>query len=273
MDAGSPGAPEVDPFQLELPIELPDPPVAERRPIPLSWPVRRPRRPARRRGARGRAPAADPGRRPDPLAELSAHAFFYAYELVGSCLVFGIAGFVVGRRADRLRSGRDRYRDLSERDSLTGLVNARTFLARYRRAVEHATRFREPISLLVLDVDRLKAINDSLGHAFGSAALLHVARILSDCKRDDDMAARWGGDEFALLMPGADAVAARRQADAILEKLRREPLLRGATRRPMSVTIGVATGDGPPRRTSSSAPTRPSTRASAPGGRRTVGSP
>jgi diguanylate cyclase (GGDEF)-like protein len=178
----------------------------------------------------------------DPLAELRAHAFFYEYGLIGSCLVFGVAGLLAGRRADLLRSGRDRYRDLSERDSLTGLVNARTFLGRYRRAMEHAARYREPISLLVLDVDHLKAINDSLGHAFGTAALLHVARILADCKRADDMAARWGGDEFALLMPGADAVAARRQADAILDRLRREPLSRGTVRRPVSVTIGVATG-------------------------------
>jgi len=170
--------------------------------------------------------------------------FFYQYELLGSCLVFGSAGFLVGRRADLLRRGRDRYRDLSERDSLTGLANARTFLGRYRRAVEHAARFREPISLLVIDVDRLKSINDSLGHAFGTAALLHVARVLAECKRDDDMAARWGGDEFALLMPGADAAAAQRQAEAILERLRREPLSHGADRRAVSVTIGVATGAG-----------------------------
>lgn len=180
----------------------------------------------------------------DPLAELRTNVFFYQYELLGSCLVFGSAGFLVGRRADLLRRGRDRYRDLSERDSLTGLANARTFLGRYRRAVEHAARFREPISLLVIDVDRLKSINDTFGHAFGSAALLHVARVLAECKRDDDMAARWGGDEFALLMPGADAAAAQRQAEAILERLRREPLSHGADRRSVSVTIGVATGAG-----------------------------
>lgn len=162
---------------------------------------------------------------------------------MGTCLVFGAAGFFVGRRADTLRSGRDRYRALSELDSLTGLVNARTFFGRYRRAAEHARRFREPLSLLVLDVDRLKALNDSYGHAFGSAALLHVAQVLSDTKREDDMAARWGGDEFALLMPGADAAAARRQAEAIVERLRRGPLVHGGEPRAVSVTIGIASSE------------------------------
>ncbi len=181
----------------------------------------------------------------DLLGELGANAFFYIYELLGSCLVFAAAGFLVGRRADRLRSVRDRYRELSEADPLTGLANARTFLGHYRRAVERAARFHEPISLLIVDVDQLKAINDRLGHAFGSAALLHVARVLSGCKRKDDMAARWGGDEFAVLMPGADTPAAKRQAEAILEALRTEPAEHRGGRFPVSVTIGASSAVGP----------------------------
>ncbi len=152
----------------------------------------------------------------------------------------------MGRRADRLRRGRDQYRDLSERDALTGLANARSFLGRYRRAIEHSARFQEPISLLVIDVDRLKAINDRLGHTCGTAALVHVAKVLAGCKREDDMAARWGGDEFALLMPGADADAASRQAEAILRRLREEPADKAGERYEVSVTIGVATSAGYP---------------------------
>ena len=110
--------------------------------------------------------------------ELAANRFFYVYELVGTSLIFGVAGFFVGRRADRVRTGRDLYRLLSERDPLTGLVNSRAFFERFRRAVDHARRFREPISLLVIDVDRLKDLNDRFGHAVGSAAPLreNVAR-------------------------------------------------------------------------------------------------
>ncbi|HEY1434361.1 MAG TPA: GGDEF domain-containing protein [Thermoanaerobaculia bacterium] len=176
--------------------------------------------------------------------ELARNAFFYLYELVGTSLIFGIAGYFVGRRADRLRHGRDRYRDLSERDPLTGLVNARTFAGRYRRALARAGRYQEPLSLLIIDVDCLKALNDEFGHAFGSAALLRVAAALRAAKREDDMAARWGGDEFALLMPGADTAAARRQAEAILERLRKSPVEHAAGSRFISVTIGVATSAG-----------------------------
>lgn len=178
---------------------------------------------------------------PSISAELSEHGFFYVYELIGSCVVYGIAGWLVGRRADRYRSGRDLYRDLAEHDELTRLANARAFLQHERRAVEHAVRFHEPLSLLLLDIDRLKEINDTLGHAAGQEALISVARVLQSCKREEDMAARWGGDEFAVLMRGADEAAARQQANRILERLNADPPLLAGRIRPVSVTIGVAT--------------------------------
>ncbi len=180
----------------------------------------------------------------DISEEFRQHEFFYRYQLVGSCLVFGLGGWILGRRADRYRAGRDRYRDLAEHDELTRLANGRAFLDHYRRAVEHATRYREPLALLLIDLDELKSINDTLGHTFGDAALRHVADVLRESKREDDVAARWGGDEFALLLRGADDDAARRQADALISGLRRKPLRAGSVERPVSVTVGVATTCG-----------------------------
>lgn len=173
--------------------------------------------------------------------EFRDHGFFYAYQLLGTCLVFAALGFVAGRRADRFRSGRDQYRKLAERDFLTNLVNVRTFQASYERAVAHAARFGEPLALLLIDVDQLKGLNDQLGHSFGSAALRHVAAVIERTKRATDLAARWGGDEFAVLMPGAGPEAARRQADAILETLFAEPVRVNGHERQISTTIGVAT--------------------------------
>ena len=160
--------------------------------------------------------------------DLRRFGFFYLYELVGTCLVFAAAGFAAGRRADLLRRGRDRFQELSEKDALTGLLNVETFRRHYERAAAHAataTRAHgEPLALLVMDVDGLKEINDSDGHSVGSAVLLHAARALEQSKRISDVAARWGGDEFALLMPGAGAEAASRLSEQILERVRQEPV-------------------------------------------------
>jgi diguanylate cyclase (GGDEF)-like protein len=178
-------------------------------------------------------------------AELSEYSFFYLYELIGTCSVFAAAGFVAGRRADRLRLGRDRYQELSELDSLTRLANAETFRRHYARVLDHASQSGEPVSLMVLDVDQLKGLNDELGHSFGSAALRHVAGVVEEFKRAGDLAARWGGDEFALLMPGADTDTARHRAESILERLRAQPLRVDGRERIVSATIGVATARAP----------------------------
>ncbi len=176
----------------------------------------------------------------DPRTEIRSNSFFYLYELVGTCAVFGAAGFAAGLRAEKLRRGRDHFQELSKHDPLTGLANAQAFQDHYRRSVDRAQRFGEPVSLLLVDVDKLKGLNDGFGHSCGSAALVHVAQALTDCKRADDLAARWGGDEFTLLMAGADAAAARRQAQAILDRLAQAPMFHGGLSHPVSVTIGTA---------------------------------
>jgi diguanylate cyclase (GGDEF)-like protein len=182
---------------------------------------------------------------PDAGRELRNNAFFYAYELVGTCAVFGVAGFFEGRRADRLRRGRDRFRILAERDELTELPNRRSFQSHLRRVAARSRRFGEPLALLFIDVDQLKKINDRFGHPAGSAALLHVANSLRASKREEDMAARWGGDEFVLLMPGAGPDAAGRVAASILHRLNSRPLPFGGGALFVTVTIGVAAGPPP----------------------------
>jgi diguanylate cyclase (GGDEF)-like protein len=178
------------------------------------------------------------------FAELRDHSFYYLYSLLGTCIAFAAAGYLAGRRADRLRSGRDQYRRLSELDSLTRLANAQTFRRHYVRSLQHAARSSEPLSLLMIDVDGLKSLNDELGHSFGSAVLLHVARVLEECTRVGDLAARWGGDEFTLLMPGTDAATATRRAQDILRQLGARPVRADGRERTITATIGVATSRG-----------------------------
>jgi diguanylate cyclase (GGDEF)-like protein len=175
-----------------------------------------------------------------PGEEIRAHLFYYTYELIATCLIFAVAGFLMGLRTDRLRAGRDRFRELAARDDLTGLPNRRLFGEHYARVVSRSHRFRQPLSLLLVDVDALKEINDRWGHMAGNAALRHVARLMHERKRSEDLAARWGGDEFVLLLPGADASSAERVAREIVQAAQRSTL--NTPPGPVTVTVGVATG-------------------------------
>ena len=176
--------------------------------------------------------------RADPGADIDAHLFFYVYSLVGTALVFGVTGFIVGDRTHRLRRDEAFYHRLAEVDPLTGLLNQRAFREHFARMRERSTQFKLPIAVLMIDVDRLKLINDQHGHAAGSAALRWVADGIREGMRSTDVAARYGGDEFAVLMEGADVNAAKRVADAILRRVRER---KGAV--PVTVTIGVAAGE------------------------------
>jgi diguanylate cyclase (GGDEF)-like protein len=178
-----------------------------------------------------------------PLADLRLNAYFYLYQLIGTSLIFGIVGFFAGRRTDNLQRAEQFYHQLAEHDELTGLANARAFHGRYARAIERTRRHAEPLSLLLMDVDQLKMINDRYGHAAGSEALRRAGRALQSAKREDDLAARWGGDEFALVMEGADEAAAIRVGNAVLDALRSQPMS-DDQQPPLTVTIGVATSRG-----------------------------
>src|SRR5581483_6405419 len=110
------------------------------------------------------------------------------------------------RRADQLEALQAQLRDQAERDWLTGLYNRR-YLARQLERLARE-RLAVPLTLVVLDLDNFKAINDRFGHAAGDQVLVRVSRLLSDVLRESDTAVRSGGEEFVLLMPRTDERAA-----------------------------------------------------------------
>jgi len=183
-----------------------------------------------------------PSVRRAPLADVRANKFFYVYQLVGSCGVFAIAGYLAGDRAQRLQRAEAFYQTLSEHDPLTGLFNDRAFRNRYARAIDRAARTGQPLSLLLIDADHLKKINDQYGHAAGNEALVHIANALRVAKRADDAAARWGGDEFAILLADGDSTAAHRVANNVLARVRAPAILLDSGQQlRVSVTIGAST--------------------------------
>jgi diguanylate cyclase (GGDEF)-like protein len=107
-------------------------------------------------------------------------------------------------------------RNLSMTDQLTGIANRRNFDNRFRLEWNHANRSKTPLSLAFVDLDHFKIYNDSFGHLQGDVALQVVARtIVQSLKRSSDFAARWGGEEFAILLPGTSSGGATDVAECI----------------------------------------------------------
>ena len=108
---------------------------------------------------------------------------------------------------------------MASTDELTQLANRRRFTEALRRELGRARRTGLPLSLILVDVDHLKKVNDTFGHPSGDAAIRHVAAALKEGRRDTDVVARFGGEEFALLLPGTDHLGATRAAERVRVRL------------------------------------------------------
>jgi diguanylate cyclase (GGDEF)-like protein len=138
-------------------------------------------------------------------------------------------------QAQEVRALTSQLELLATHDALTGCFNRLGFDRAIEREVSRALRYDRPLSLLLLDVDHLKRINDENGHARGDAALRLVASVLLHASRRDDIAARLGGDEFALLMPETGPANALDRADRIHAALRA-----AGCSPPVTLSIGAA---------------------------------
>lgn len=160
----------------------------------------------------------------------------YTYALTSTTIVFALLGRYLGALEDSLERA-------SATDALTGLANRRHFQERLEEEVGLAARHGTPFSLLLIDVDGLKKINDRGGHDAGDAALRAVARSLRETCRRTDTAARVGGDEFGVLAPMTASAPALELANRI----------RGALRQvvgdaPPTISVGIADFESTPAR-------------------------
>jgi diguanylate cyclase (GGDEF)-like protein len=114
---------------------------------------------------------------------------------------------------------------LADEDALMPVANRRAFVRELSRAMAFAQRYGTPSSVVYLDLDGLKKINDEFGHAAGDAALQHVARILVDSVRNTDVVGRLGGDEFGVLLMQSDNETAQKKAAALAAAIGQRPLL------------------------------------------------
>ena len=159
-------------------------------------------------------------------------------DIVEIILFLGV-GLVTAKLADDRR----RLHRLSVTDDLTGLYNLRGFESMLMPIIRSASQASTPVTLLVLDVDRLKSINDTHGHRAGADAVQTVGHLVAAWLPDDSFACRFGGDEFVIALPGQDLTAATERAEALRASVHATaPLLAAMPFPPgtLSISIGLA---------------------------------
>jgi diguanylate cyclase (GGDEF)-like protein len=134
----------------------------------------------------------------------------------------------------------DRLKEMATVDGMTGLFNRRHFLALADIAWGRYQRYRRPLSLLMLDIDRFKSINDQFGHDIGDHVIMQVADICRQYQRKSDVIARFGGEEFLLLLPETVASDAREAAERLRRHVERTDLSIATHTIAATVSIGVA---------------------------------
>ncbi|MSP60417.1 MAG: GGDEF domain-containing protein [Myxococcales bacterium] len=166
--------------------------------------------------------------------DLSMNAQTYAFLTLYATLVCVFLGWMHGRNEDRLYAS-------STTDPVTGLSNRRCLDERLDEEVARAVRGGSPLTLLMIDVDGLKQINDTGGHAAGDAALRRVGEALRQtCRRAIDFPARFGGDEFLVLAPLSGAAEAEALGNRIRARLRWLSLRDAPGAPPTTVSVGIA---------------------------------
>lgn len=175
-------------------------------------------------------------------AELVMHIANLA--LVGFSVILLVAVISIIRAYRRLRGvnrqlqiARKEAETLSLRDTLTGLGNRRAFQPMVDHELQRKSRFGSTASLIIADIDHFKKVNDTYGHDTGDVVLIRVAASLQETIRSTDTLARWGGEEFIILLPDTD----ERRALALAEKLRTSVMeLRFEECPPITISLGVA---------------------------------
>ncbi|MDP9468895.1 MAG: EAL domain-containing protein [Chloroflexota bacterium] len=175
---------------------------------------------------------------PDPMMRTLISALV-GVTLAGAALATILIRPLVRSRADLQVRYQAAIAD-ALRDQLTGLGNHRAFQEELDGQVEHATRYKVPVSLVLIDLDEFKQVNDSAGHAGGDQTLASFGKLVTHVLRKVDRPFRIGGDEFALLLPHTDAdgayIVARRLLVAALQPTVRDPKIK-----PLSFSAGVST--------------------------------
>ncbi|MFN7132406.1 MAG: diguanylate cyclase, partial [Myxococcales bacterium] len=141
---------------------------------------------------------------------------------------------------DRARARSTELERLSVTDELTGVYNRRYFRERLREEFRRAQRYDDPLSLIILDLDHFKGVNDRLGHLAGDEVLRQATRLLPGCVRETDIVSRYGGEEFTILLPQTHLSGCLTVAERIWRTLRNHPFRIAEHDERLTASVGVS---------------------------------
>jgi len=181
-----------------------------------------------------------------PALKLGAHEFFNKHQLSdGEQLATRLLAAVQESRSMRRRDTMVRWLEREARtDHLTGLHNRRAFDERIEEACRHSRETHEPLALIMVDVANTRRVNENYGHQAGDEMIRRAARGIVQCIRGRDFAARIGGDDFGIIIPGGDIDLARRISRRIVHEVERLNSEEEEAAAPVSVMFGLASGFG-----------------------------
>jgi two-component system cell cycle response regulator len=146
---------------------------------------------------------------------------------------------------ETVQSDKERYRWLATIDALTGCLNRRAFVERLERELDRVSRYTAELSILMIDLDRFKAVNDTRGHLIGDSVLRQIGDLLRGEVRSVDLAARYGGEEFVIVLPETDPDGAQAFAERLRKRVVQTNFAETGDPLNVTVSIGVAsTGPG-----------------------------
>jgi len=167
---------------------------------------------------------------------------FYADVNAGPMMAGGVACLVGVFRDITERKRAEQAEELASRDGLTNLYNHRMFYSLLKDEIARTQRFKRPVSLLMLDIDHFKRVNDTYGHQAGDAILKGLSDLLVKQARAVDRVCRYGGEEFMVILPETDAAMAMQIAERLRAEVERQPFgINGGKTAGITVSIGVAT--------------------------------
>lgn len=145
----------------------------------------------------------------------------------------------IERDITEIKEQQDQLRKLAEQDELTGVANRRHFLSAMRAEMGRALRYRHPLSMLMIDIDHFKRVNDTWGHAAGDQVLKALAETCVGGLRRMDLVGRIGGEEFAVMLPETGANAARDTGERLREAVSGIKVLVTSDSRPIQITCSI----------------------------------